>query len=170
MPLLRLVTTSDAAELASLQSANRNFLAHWDPTRAEAFFTEAGQRESIDRALAGFGADLGYPAVICDDGAVVGRVTLFGIERGPFQSARVGYWLAESATGRGLARQALGELVRIAFVELGLHRLEAATLLDNRASQRVLAANGFTRFGRAPGYTKIAGRWQEHDLFQRLNE
>jgi ribosomal-protein-alanine N-acetyltransferase len=64
----------------------------------------------------------------------------------------------------------VAQIVRIAFEELGLHRLEAGTLLHNTASQRVLERNGFTRFGLAPKYLSIAGRWQDHVLFQRINE
>nr|WP_315850337.1 GNAT family protein [Arthrobacter woluwensis] len=56
------------------------------------------------------------------------------------------------------------------FSTLGLHRLEAGTLLHNTASQRVLLKNGFTVFGTAPRYLRIQGRWQDHRLFQRLNE
>lgn len=40
------------------------------------------------------------------------------------------------------------------------------TLIDNEASQRVLLKNGFVQYGRAPEYLEIAGRWQEHLLFQ----
>lgn len=59
--------------------------------------------------------------------------------------------------------------MQVAFVDLSLHRIEAGTLLDNVASQRVLERNGFVRFGVAPGYLKIAGVWQEHALYQALN-
>jgi ribosomal-protein-alanine N-acetyltransferase len=54
------------------------------------------------------------------------------------------------------------------FTHHDLHRLEAATLLDNHASQAVLRRTGFTLIGRAPGYLRIAGRWRDHLLFQRL--
>jgi [ribosomal protein S5]-alanine N-acetyltransferase len=57
----------------------------------------------------------------------------------------------------------------VAFLELGLHRIEAGTLLANIASQRVLERNGFVRFGVAPEYLNIAGRWQDHAIYQVLN-
>lgn len=59
--------------------------------------------------------------------------------------------------------------MRVAFCELRLHRIEAGTLLQNLASQRVLERNGFVRFGIAPGYLNIAGRWQDHAMYQALN-
>ena len=55
-----------------------------------------------------------------------------------------------------------------AFKKLGLHRVQAETLLDNTPSQRVLERNGFVRYGLAPKYLNIAGRWQDHIMFQRL--
>ena len=53
--------------------------------------------------------------------------------------------------------------------ELALHRIEAGTLPHNTASQVVLGRNGFVRYGLAPQYMSIAGRWQDHVLFQVLN-
>ena len=111
------------------------------------------------------------PFVILDeDGTVAGRITLSEIVKGPFQSCSMGYWLAEDRTGRGLATQAVAAAVVHAFTEMGLHRVEAATLLSNTASQGVLARNGFEKFGLARRYLKIAGEWQDHVRFQRLAE
>jgi ribosomal-protein-alanine N-acetyltransferase len=62
----------------------------------------------------------------------------------------------------------VGEACRWAFGPAGLHRLEAGTLTDNIASQRVLERNGFERIGLAPRYLHIAGRWRDHILFQRI--
>jgi ribosomal-protein-alanine N-acetyltransferase len=60
-------------------------------------------------------------------------------------------------------------MVRLAFEELRLHRVEAGTLVHDTASQRVLGRNGFVRYGLAPQYLHIAGRWQDHVLFQVLS-
>jgi [ribosomal protein S5]-alanine N-acetyltransferase len=93
---------------------------------------------------------------------------LSNVVRGPLQSANLGYWVAERANGRGLATKAVGEVIPIAFGELGLHRLEAGTLVDNVASQRVLEKNGFEQIGIARDYLHIGGAWRDHMLFQRL--
>jgi ribosomal-protein-alanine N-acetyltransferase len=109
------------------------------------------------------------PRVILDEaGQVAGRVNLNDIVRGAFQSASVGYWLSAAANGRGLATAAVRDMIRVAFGELGLHRVEAGTLLDNFRSQRVLERCGFARFGMAPSYLNIAGKWQDHALYQLL--
>ncbi|RBY97149.1 alanine acetyltransferase [Blastococcus sp. TF02-8] len=167
----RLVTLDDAPALAALLRENRGFLAPYEPHREESFYTEAGQRTRIADGLAGHTAGTGVPLVVLGpDGEVAGQITLSGLVRGPLQSAVVGYWVAQRYTRQGLAAAALAHVVRLAFDELGLHRLEAGTLVDNVASQAVLARNGFQRYGLAPRYLHVGGRWQDHVLFQVLNE
>lgn len=167
---VRLVTEDDAAVLAALLRANREFLAPWEPAREDAFFTEDHQRAVLAHALAGHAAGTQLPCVITDGGEVVGRVTVSDVVRGAFQNGHLGYWVSQAHNGRGVATAAVAQVVRVAFDDLGLHRLQAGTLVHNTASQRVLARNGFTRIGLAPRYLRIAGRWQDHLLHQLLAE
>ncbi len=165
----RLLEAGDAGVLARLVRENREFLAPWDPVRPESYFTPAGQERVVAEALLRQAAGGMLAAVILDDdAAVVGRINLNNIVRGPFQSASLGYWVAEAAGGRGLATEAVAEVVGTAFGELGLHRVEAGTLVANHRSQAVLRRNGFEQYGYAPGYLSIAGEWADHLLFQRL--
>jgi [ribosomal protein S5]-alanine N-acetyltransferase len=165
----RLVTLDDVPALAALQRKNRAFLAPYEPVRDESFFTEDGQREVVRTALERHAEGTVRPHVVLDEGGrVVGRVTLNDIVRGPLQSCSLGYWLARDATGRGLATAAVRDMQRVAFDELGLHRIQAGTLVDNVRSQRVLERTGFTRFGLAPGYLHVAGQWRDHVLYQVL--
>ena len=164
----RLIAADDAPVLADLLVANRAFLAPSSPERPPAYDTVEGQRQAIAEALTRYEAGTSEPRVIVCDGAVVGRVTLSDITRGPLQSCHLGYWVSESHNGRGLATAAVGEIARVAFGELGLHRIEASTLPHNARSQAVLGRNGFVRFGVAPSYLRIAGEWQDHFLYQAL--
>jgi ribosomal-protein-alanine N-acetyltransferase len=113
---------------------------------------------------------LTFPHLILDGDRIIGRVTLSNVVRGPLQSCNIGYWVSRADNGRGHATAAVTEMARIAFGELGLHRLQAGTMPTNLASQRVLEHNGFTRIGLAPAYLRIAGRWQDHILFQKIAE
>jgi ribosomal-protein-alanine N-acetyltransferase len=165
--ITRLVTFADAPALADLLRANREFLAPWDPIRSEDYFTADGQRAVIRADLEQHGQGSKLAHVILDErGHVIGRITLSGIVRGPFQSCAMGYWVSAGHNGRGFATRAVREIVRVAFEELGLHRVQAETLLHNTRSQRVLERNGFARIGMAPEYLHIAGRWQDHILYQ----
>ncbi|WP_166870436.1 GNAT family N-acetyltransferase [Salinibacterium sp. ZJ450] len=170
MAATRLISTDDAARLSRLLQANREFLAPWEPLRGEQYFTEPGQQADAEAALERYDRGEAIPHVILDEGGqVIGRITLSGIVRGPFQSCSLGYWLASEYTGRGFATAAARELTTLAF-DSGLHRVEAGTLVDNVRSQRVLERVGFTRFGLAPEYLNIAGRWQDHVMFQLLSD
>jgi ribosomal-protein-alanine N-acetyltransferase len=166
--VLRMLRADDAGRLADAYRRNRDHLAHWDPVRAEAFFTEPGQAAEIDRALQACLAGMMLPLVLESDGEIVGRANLTGIVRGALQGASLGYWIDARFAGRGVMSATVAEALRLARDELRLHRVEASTLPENVASQAVLLRNGFEKIGEAPSYLKIAGRWQDHLLFQRI--
>jgi len=169
MPRIRLVTLDDVAALTELLQVNRDFLAPTDPTRADDYFTIDGQQGVITAALEAHDAGTLAPYVVLDDtDRVIGCVTLNNIVRGPLQSATLGYWVDQTHNGRGLASAAVREMLVVAFGDLGLHRLEAGTLLHNVRSQRVLERNGFERYGIAQGLLKIQGLWQDHAMYQLL--
>nr|WP_198423971.1 GNAT family protein [Microlunatus antarcticus] len=163
-----MVRPADAAALANLVLRNREALAPWEPVHAEDYFTPAGQERGLAQALARQARDEQHPFVVLVDGRPVGRMNLNDVVRGAFQNAHLGYWIDVDHQGRGVATAAVRAVLAIAFGELGLHRVQAGTLLHNHASRRVLAKNGFTEIGVAPRYIRIAGRWQDHVLHQRL--
>jgi ribosomal-protein-alanine N-acetyltransferase len=165
---IRLASIEDAAALSTLYQDNRAFLAPWEPIRDEAFFTAEGQRQRLEAAALERETGIGCRYVIEDDGRIVGMASLTAIERGPVQSAHLGYWVAETVNGRGVATRAVSQVLDLAFGPLDLHRVQAGTLLHNVGSQKVLERNGFERIGIARAYLRIAGEWQDHLLFQRI--
>lgn len=165
---IRMVREEDAEALAGLLVRNRDFLAPWDPVRSDAYFTVDGQRTLLVQALKRYRQGLDWPGMITIDDVPVGRVNLNNVVLGAFCSTDLGYWVDSAHNGRGVATAAVAAAVRVAFDDLGLHRVQAGTLRHNRGSQRVLERNGFTPIGLARGYIRIAGRWQDHLLFQRL--
>jgi ribosomal-protein-alanine N-acetyltransferase len=94
-------------------------------------------------------------------------MNLNNVVRGVLQSASLGYWVDARHQGRGLATGAVEQACTEAH-RLGLHRVEAGTLLHNRASQRVLERCGFEIYGTSASYLFIAGAWQDHRLYQRI--
>lgn len=165
---VRLVRAGDAAALTALVLRNREALAPWEPLHPDDYFTEAGQHRVLVRALARQAHDEQHPFVVLVDGRPVGRVNLNDVVRGAFQNAHLGYWVDVEQQGRGVATAAVRAVLAVAFDQLGLHRVQAGTLVHHTASRRVLAKNGFTEIGFAPRYIRIASRWQDHVLHQRL--
>ncbi|RNE63627.1 GNAT family N-acetyltransferase [Cryobacterium tepidiphilum] len=164
--LLRELRLSDASALAAAYVRNRHYLSPWEPVRLEEFYTEAWQATDTAKRLGAREAGEGYPLGLFAGDDLVGRFNLAGIVRGPFQSAGLGYWVDNAYAGRGLASATVQAIVETAREELGLHRIEASTLLHNVGSQRVLLKAGFQQIGMAPRYLKIAGKWQDHNLYQ----
>lgn len=168
---IRLLRREDADEIAEVWRANRDFLAPWSPVRPDDFFELSNQRAAIESELSEYEAGRMVPFVICGQhGEIAGKLNLNGITKGALQSVAMGYWVREDMNGRGLATGAAKEAVGYAFDVLGLHRVQAETLLDNVASQRVLGRAGFQPYGVAPTYLKIAGRWRDHVLFNVFSE
>ncbi len=160
--MIRELTDADAEELATLYVANRGFLEPFEPARGDAWFTPAGQRERLAQPLNG------WRFAILDGDAIAGTITVSDVVRGAFHSAHVGYWIDAARNGRGLATRAVADAVEFAFGDGGLHRVQAATLVDNHPSQRVLEKNGFEQIGLARRYLHIGGDWRDHILFQRV--
>jgi len=158
---IRPLSLGDAGALLELRVANREFLEPFDPVRPASFFT-------IETQTAIARNPDGLRFAILDGGALAGTIVLSNVVHGPFLSAHVGYWVAGDRNGRGLATRAVAEVTEHALGELGLHRLEAGTLVDNHGSQRVLEKNSFERIGLARDYLHINGAWRDHLLFQRI--
>ena len=165
---LRALRLSDASALAAAYVRNRDHLAPWNPVYPEVYYTEAWQAADMLHRLVDIEAGDAFSLGLFSGEAVVGRFNLAGISRGPFQSGALSYWVDSRYTGCGLASAAVKVVVEKAGEELGLHRIEAATLLHNAGSQRVLLKAGFQQIGMAPRYLEIAGTWQDHNLYQIL--
>ncbi len=167
---VRVLVEGDTAAVTALVRANRAFMAPFDPERDDGYFTTEHQGRLLAQARSEHERGTTLPYGIVADGELVGEITVSTIVRGPFQSGELGYWVGEAHNGRGIATAAVAAMVEVAFREARLHRLQAGTLLDNVRSQRVLERNGFQRIGVAPRYLRIAGRWQDHVLYQRVHD
>ena len=145
--------------MLAFELANRTYFAGFVSDRGDAFFEEFHER--YGELLAGKGTRRNaYYVLVDEDGSVLGRFNLYGIEDG---TAEVGYRVAERVAGRGVATAGVRELCRLAASEHGVRRLRARTTHENVASQRVLGKAGFV----AAGEADIVGRpgiWFERDL------
>lgn len=157
-------------QLAAVYRRDRQFLRPFEPTRSDLFFTGRGQADRLALLADDERAGHGLPRLISVDGAIEGFIAASSIVRGSFQSATVGYFVGTAVSGRGVCSAALALLVEEAFGRHGLHRLQAGTLVDNVASQRVLLKNGFRQIGLAPRYLQIDGVYRDHVLFQLLSD
>ncbi|MFD0328709.1 GNAT family N-acetyltransferase [Streptacidiphilus monticola] len=159
---------ADAERLAETQRRLRDHLAASSIHRDPDFYTTDGQlarlRAQLDQASRGALA----PWLLLVGDRIVGDVAVSHIVLGPLRCGNLGYWLDPEWTGRGLATGAALQACAFARDELRLHRLEAGTLTENTASQRVLERAGFSRIGVARSYLFVNGRWRDHVLFEKV--
>jgi ribosomal-protein-alanine N-acetyltransferase len=164
----RALALADAPALAAAYVRNREHLAPWDPERPGAFYTVAGMvahiQERLDLEAKGLFRNF---VIVGPDGSILGRANIQNIVRGTMQGGTLGYFVDKDHLRRGLARASV-EFLEEQALDLGLHRLEAGTMVENVPSQRVLEACGYEQYGMAPQLLFLKGAWRDHVLYQKL--
>lgn len=161
-----------AERAAAYYARNRDFLRAFEPARDAAFFTPAHQRALLAQekeARAAGTAFRFYIVPAAQPEKIIGAIGLSNVVWGAFCSAFLGYKLDADYLSRGYMTAAVGMLVRYAFEELGLHRIEANVMPRNAASLRVLEKNGFVNEGLSRDYLKINGVWEDHIHMVKIN-
>ncbi|MBB3733265.1 GNAT family N-acetyltransferase [Nonomuraea dietziae] len=139
MPELQRLRSDHASALLAFERENRAYFAASIPDRGDAYFAEFDARHAALLAEQAAGV-IHFHVLVDGDGVVLGRVNLVDVADG---SAELGYRIAKSASGQGLATAAVRQVCALAATEYALTTLRAATTLDNLASQAVLARTGF---------------------------
>ena len=164
--LLRPLGVADFEEWREVRRRCADWLLKWEPARLDgypdpiedrrAFAARCGARER-ERQLGS-----GYGFGIFVDGRFAGEMNLSGIQRGPFQNGFVGYWIDQRVAGQGYTPESAAVLLRFAFEEIGLHRIQVCIIPRNTASRRVAAKLGLRDEGIAVRFLEINGVWEDH--------
>src|SRR6185437_13895970 len=112
----------------------------------------------------------GFVVCLREDGTMAGMITIDSIIRGRYQSASVSYAAFAPAAGKGYMSEGLALVLRYAFCEMRLHRLEANIQPANRASLRLVGRLGFRKEGYAPAMLFIDGAWRDHERWAITRE
>ena len=110
--------------------------------------------------------------LICEQGSdrITGVININNIIRGSFLSASLGYYVGAPFAGRGYMREGLERVKRYAFIELGLHRLEANIQPGNERSLALVKRCGFEREGTSRDFLFIDGRWRDHERWTVIHD
>jgi RimJ/RimL family protein N-acetyltransferase len=98
-------------------------------------------------------------------GTPIGTVSWREVRYGPNPESRawnIGISLVPEARGKGFGTQAQKMIAEYLFETTAMHRIEAATDIENLAEQRALEKAGFVREGVLRGAQYRGGKW--HDL------
>ena len=172
--LLRGLRDSDFEEWRAVRRANRSWLEPWEPLPEFGTPDAAADRSAFRARCAAwdrqrqFDAAYGYGVFLGD--ALIGEVSLGSVQRGPFQSAYVGYWMAEEHAGKGYTPEAVVLVLRFGFEHLALHRIEAAIVPRNAASRRVAEKLGMRDEGTSRELLQIRGVFEDHVRYAMLQD
>jgi len=168
---LRYPRIADFPPWARLRGESRAFLAPWEPVWASDELTKAAFRRRIKRYQKEARLDSAYAFFVfrSEDDVLMGGCTLSNVRRGVTQCCALGYWIGERFSRQGHMYEAVRALVPFIFSTLGMHRIEAACLPSNKASQNLLMKVGFRQEGVALRYLQINGEWRDHVLFALLS-
>ncbi len=155
---MRLRTDLDGVELRALMPDDADAVVELMRTNTAHLTRNGDFAEQIDVASGDrarqYAAQQEQPLAfgIVEHGDLVGSVELVPVDPPRYG---IGYWLAENATGRGLATAAVRTLVEHAFADLGATDVYAGVTHGNDASVAVLRRAGFTHVGDMGSYDRF---------------
>lgn len=164
--MMRPLVAPDFPAWSDVRLRNEGWLLPWepsrlpnqgDPTRERDVFASRCAARDRDRQLG-----VAYAFGLFVDGAVAGEINLNNIVRGAQQTGTIGYWIDQSRAGHAFVSEGVCVLMRFAFEELRLHRLEICIIPRNDNSRRVVDKLGLRDEGIAQRFLEINGVWEDH--------
>jgi len=154
----------DGREFVDAVRASRDLHRPWThaPDTIEAFEHYLGRNATGDV--------VGFLIRRRSDRRLVGVANLSGIVHRALHSAYLGYYGFAGGTGGALMSEGVALVVRHAFRELGLHRVEANVQPGNERSLRLVRRLGFSYEGYSRRYLRIGGEWRDHERWAMLRE
>ncbi|GAB1421218.1 GNAT family protein [Anaerolineales bacterium] len=157
---------NDTDVLHTLISENRTHLDSWlrwtaavqSPEQVASLIQSFMEKEIIED---GFHAGIWY------EGNLVGGLVCHYINR-LSHKAEIGYWLAQSAVGKGIIRRCCLSVLALLFEQEQLHRVEIQAAVENRRSRSVAEALGLRFEGIKRESEWINGQYMDHAVYSIL--
>ncbi len=172
--MLRPLVPSDFPAWSEVRRRNEEWLLKWEPLRPAAMPDPSRDRDTFSARCTARDRERqhgqSYAFGIFVDNDFVGEININNVQRGALQSATVGYWIDEARAGRSYTPEAVVTVMRFAFDELRLHRLEICIIPRNGNSRRVVEKLQVRDEGIALRYLEIAGTWEDHIRYAMTTE
>jgi ribosomal-protein-alanine N-acetyltransferase len=162
----------EAAKVAAYFSENFSFHSATQPPLPKNFTQTEYWRKRLRQSLQEFEKDLSIRWFVQErkgSGEILGSINCTNIVRGAFQSAYLGFSVAQKFEGQGYMTDALTIVIPYLFRKARIHRIMANHLPENHRSARLLERLGFVPEGLARDYLFINGRWRDHVLRSLTN-
>lgn len=147
---IRNLNLSDAARLLQFEFENRAWFEQQINPRPASFFKETAVQDHIRGYLNAQQQGRFHACVVTDDDEqIIGRANLRDIDL-KRSTAEIGYRIALSHSGQGIATAATQHLLKLAYSEWKLRQVSGFVSIMNPASARVLVKSGFVETGLHP--------------------
>ena len=164
---LRMPQATDCANWIRIRARNYEHLQSKEPIWDMDHLTYIGYYRFLNETRYGFNSGNYYGFMIVENKTrrIVGHIEVANILPWPKRCATIGYWMAKEVNNRGYMTEAVGAASQWALKTLDLIRVDAGTLPENEASQKVLLKSGFIPEGYVRNYGEVNGRIVDHYMF-----
>jgi len=128
--------------------------------------TMKGEQTTIEYALVSNERNKGY----CTEGVEIMVDYLFLSKDMKGEQTTIEYALVSNERNKGYCTEGVEIMVDYLFLSKDIVRIQAETLVENSASQRVLEKAGFTKEGIKRKSSFVRGLWQDDILYSILRE
>lgn len=160
---LALVQTSFAQQYFEIIQRDRDYLSEWMPwpmyAEDEEFF-----RAFIRRALHDYADGKSLTCAILLNQQVVGNISFNTINH-DLKKVEIGYWLSAQHQGQGIVTQSVAKLIDIAFIELGMEKVQIAAATGNQRSRKICERLGFSLEGIITRAENLNGKVVDHAVY-----
>lgn len=161
-----ILTGQHVRQLLEFERDNRAYFEKFIAPRPSHFFSEEGVSAHIASLVSLYHKGCALPVLVIDGGSVIGRVNLRGINLENKQ-AEIGYRVAQSTAGKGIATAAVRWMCEEAAINRGLSVVSARVLTNNPASKAILAKCGFVFDSHIADFTEHRGQSLDCDIFRK---
>jgi ribosomal-protein-serine acetyltransferase len=174
---LRLFYRDDVSSLFKAVKENLAHLSEWKvwyeklmSKREVQVFIDANYRQTVE-LLSPEQELINHPGFQCgifaEDGTVLGMVGFQGLNLRNHIAA-IGYWLVESAQGKGIMTLAVQKLIEYGWDVLGIHRYEIQVWVGNKRSSSVAERLGFVKESILKEIEYRNGEYLDHYLYRLI--
>ena len=163
---LRWPEPDDAEALFAIVDSNRDYLSRWLPW-VEHIRNADDELRWIDECLKGRSEGTRTPSLIVYKGEIVGSVGVDHIDL-LRKSCEIGYFIAESHQGRGIATRACRVLLAHLFENLRMNRAQIRAMPDNFRSTAIPVRLGFTYEGIQRQAQLLGGKFYDFAVYSML--
>lgn len=169
--LLRPLVPADFDAWREVRLRNEGWLLPWEPRRSPSMPDPTRDRHAFEARCSvrerERATDHAYPfGLFVEDEAgervFAGEVNLNNVARGALQGASIGYWIDQRHAGHAYVAEGVVVVLRYAFEQLGLHRVEICIVPRNANSRKVMEKLAIRDEGVALRFLEIAGTWEDH--------